>query len=246
MSEGAPIVVKLGGSRGEVLQDLTELLDQVGPGRVVVIHGGGPEISSMLDRLGLEARFEAGLRVTDEEAMNVVEMVLAGRVNKRLAGKLQALGYPAVGLSGPDGATVQARPYQEGRLGKVGEVVSVNPLLLQTLLGAGFLPLMAPIGLADDGSSLNINGDTVASEVAIALKAQRLIFLTDVPGLMDSNRTCLDRVGATVVAEMLGDGTISGGMIPKLEGALRALKLGVEQVEIRRDFCHPGTIVEKS
>lgn len=240
-----PIVVKLGGSRGGQLEDLTGLLNQVTPGRVVVIHGGGPEISSMLDRLGIQAHFEEGLRVTDAEAMDVVEMVLAGRVNKQLAGRLQALGFPAVGLSGPDGATVQAQPYREGRLGKVGEVTRVDPRLLQTLLAEGFLPLMAPIGLARDGSSLNINGDTVAAEVAIALQAERLIFLTDVPGLLDAEGQCLERVSAVKVQAMLRDGTISGGMIPKLEGGLKALERGVEQVEVRRSFDELGTVLEK-
>lgn len=240
-----PVVIKLGGSRGEDLGDLVSFIEQAGSGQTVIIHGGGPEISSMLDRLGLEAVFEDGLRVTDQATMDVVEMVLAGRVNKRLAGRLQALGIPAVGLSGPDGGTVHARPYKGGALGKVGEVIRVEPKLLRTLLDQGYLPLMSPIGLAEDGSSLNINGDTVASEVATALTARRLIFLTDVPGLLDGEGRCLEQVVPSQVRSMISSGVISGGMIPKLEGALRALSAGVQQVEIRSTVAH-GTIVKEA
>lgn len=236
-------MIKLGGSRADRLEDLLALVKEAGPGNCVIIHGGGPEISSMLDRLGLEAVFEEGLRVTDQATMDVVEMVLAGRVNKRLAGQLQARGLPAVGLSGPDGGTVQAHPYKNGQLGKVGEVTKVDPHLLKTLLEAGFLPLMSPIGLAQDGSSLNINGDTVASEVASALKAGRLVFLTDVPGLLDGQGECLAQVTPSEVESLIASGVISGGMIPKLRGAMSALERGVQQVEIR-STAQGGTILK--
>ncbi|MBI2322832.1 MAG: acetylglutamate kinase [Chloroflexi bacterium] len=221
---GRTLVVKLGGStvgaHDTSLGDVA-LLHRLGV-RVAVVHGGGAAISQWLGRIGLEARFVRGLRVTDAPTLEVVCMVLAGKVNKELVGQLQALGAPAVGLSGADGGLLRAR-LRDSELGLVGEVASVEARPLLTLLDAGFLPLVAPLALGDGGQLLNVNADTAAGDVARGLGAEQVVFLTDVPGVTGTDGETLRTLSAHQVRELIAGGVIHGGMIPKVEACLHAL-----------------------
>lgn len=222
---GRTIVVKLGGStlgnHDTALEDIAAL-HKAGV-HIVVINGGGPAISSLLKRLesagGEAPRFIRGLRVTDAATLDVVVMVLAGKVNKEL---VAALGHQAVGLCGVDGGILQARQQSE-ELGYVGEVTRVNPALLQMLLQSGYLPVVAPIGIAENGQMLNLNGDTAAGAIAAALQADALIFLTDVPGIRRADGSYLRHLTPSDAHTMMEDGSISGGMIPKVQACLHAL-----------------------
>ncbi|MFF8419921.1 acetylglutamate kinase [Streptomyces sp. NPDC015680] len=207
--------------------------------RPVVVHGGGPQISSMLDRLGLETRFEAGLRVTTPETMEVVRMVLSGRVQRELVGHINAHGPYAVGMTGEDAHTMTAvrRPARvDGRavdIGLVGEVVDVNPGMVGTLLEQGHIPVVSPVARGEDGEVYNVNADLAASALAVALDAERLVMLTDVAGLY------ADWPHSTEVIEQLTadalDGLLpglAGGMLPKMEGCLRAVRGGVRKAQV--------------
>lgn len=223
-------VIKLGGSTlGGHDTSLRDIADARRDGRrIVVVHGGGASISAWLERGGLEARFVRGLRVTDEAALEVVVAVLAGVVNKQLVAELSALGAPAVGLSGADSMILQARRY-DAELGFVGMIHRVNPFPLQELLGLGYLPVVAPIAIESDGAQsqlLNTNADTAAGELAAALHAERLIFLTDVEGVLDADRHVLAHLNAGEASALVAAGVAAGGMIPKLEAAVRAAAAG--------------------
>lgn len=234
---GDTIVVKLGGSSLEdskhnVLEDLV-LLRYVGMNPVVV-HGGGKEISAWQQKLGLESKFVDGLRVTDEKSMEIVKMVLTGKINPELVTMINQLGGQAVGLSGEDGPSVLVRPMaaQNGEdLGLVGEVAQVNVEPITALLERSYIPVFASIGLGYDGKSYNVNADTVAAELAVALKARKLILLTDVEGVKDANGKLISEIVAHDVSDRIADGTISGGMIPKVNACVRALS-GVEKTHI--------------
>ncbi len=230
-------VIKLGGAamvdpklEMEFAEDVL-LLQSVGL-RPIVVHGGGPEISRTLDKLGVKSEFIDGLRVTDRTSMEVVEMVLSGSVNQRIVAALNRQGGKGVGLSGKDGALIRAKPIQSSHdYGQVGEVVSVDCTLIDMLEKDGRVPVISPVGLGDDGSAFNINADVVASALAVALGAPKLIFLSDVAGLLDQGK---------VVSELNGDqlkarierGDITGGMLPKVQAALSALRGGVENVHL--------------
>ena len=222
------IVVKFGGSAldksawGTVLEDLIRLQP------AVLVHGGGPEITRMLNLLGHQPRFEKGLRMTDGPTMEVVEMMLAGRVNKSLVARLTGLGARAVGVSGVDGGLIEAVSMAD----RTGTITAVDPRLLETLIAGGFLPVVAPMGLGRDGLTYNLNGDTAAAALAVALKAERLVFLTDVPHLLDENRQPLLKIDRARAEELLQNGTVAGGMIPKLDSALSALAGGVGEAQI--------------
>ncbi len=221
------IVVKVGGStwdsRDAALDDIVAL--QREGQRVVVVHGGGDMLSRWLDVHGVESRFVDGLRVTDEDALPVAVAVLAGLVNKQLVAGINALGGKAVGLSGADGACLVALRRPE--LGYVGEVERVEAALLDSLLDRGYLPVLAPIGVESGRAQLlNINADTVAGEVAIALDADVLAFLTDVPGVLDSDGRTLERLSAAEVESLVADGTVSRGMLPKVEACVKASAAG--------------------
>ena len=228
---GPPIVVKIGGStlgnNDTSLKDLVALQRQGRP--VVVVHGGGPVISQWMQRQGIPPRFVNGLRVTDAESLDIVVAVLTGLINKELVAALHGLGARVVGLSGIDAGLLEAR-IANPDLGYVGEITQVNPEPLLALLEGGYLPLLAPLAMqVQDGSEhaggpLNINGDTVAGELAYALGAERLIFLTDVPGLMDGNGRVLPRLDRRRASILLRSDVVRGGMIPKLEACLRALE----------------------
>ena len=222
-----PIVVKIGGStlgnHDTTLEDLVVLQKQ--GISLVVVHGGGREVSDWLDRLGIPTNFANGLRVTDAEALKVVTAVLSGLVNKELVVAIQALKGKAVGLSGADGNLLRAT-IKNPELGYVGEIVKTDPSLLEALLDKGYMPVIAPVSSGSDGDKttlLNVNGDAAAGEIAAALSADRLIFLTDVDGVYDDSGRMLSRINIAEAEKMLAAGTASGGMIPKIEACLRAL-----------------------
>jgi acetylglutamate kinase len=223
-----PIVVKIGGStlgsHDTTMEDLVALQKE---GRtVVVVHGGANIVSEWLSRQGIPTRFEKGLRVTDRQSLQMVIAVLAGLVNKELVTAIQSLGGRAIGLSGIDGGFIEAR-IKDAALGYVGEVVKINPQPVEAILGAGYMPIVAPLSLGKDEKGgempLNVNGDPAAGDIAAALEAERLIFLTDVPGILDSSGKLLPRLSADEANSLIGSGVVSGGMIPKVEACLRAL-----------------------
>ncbi len=210
----------------------------------VVVHGGGPQINAMLERLQIKSTFVDGLRVTDEKMVEVVEMVLAGTVNKQVASLITQAGVMAVGLSGKDGGLIRARKMTRTKrdpgsniervldLGYVGEPEQIDTRVLEALKGAEIVPVIAPVGMGPDGRTYNINADTVAGAVAGALKAKRLLMLTDVPGVLDRDMRLIPELTASQAEALMADGTISGGMIPKVEHCLAAVKAGAEAAVI--------------
>jgi acetylglutamate kinase len=237
---GRTVVVKYGGAamkdsdlKERVIRDLI-FMSCVGI-RPVIVHGGGPEINSWLGKLGIEPQFKDGLRVTDAATMDVVEMVLVGRVNKEIVSLINQAGGNAVGLCGKDGNLIIARPDGREGIGFVGEVSGVNVDILDTLVKSGYIPVVSSVAADEHGQAYNINADTVAGEIAAALGAEKLILLTDTPGLMrdfhDPNTLIrkLDIQGARALIE---DGTVSGGMIPKLTCCVRSLAQGVRATHI--------------
>ncbi len=207
---------------------------------IVIVHGGGAAISAWLARTGVEPRFVRGLRVTDEATLEVVVAVLAGLVNKRLVGELSALGAPAIGISGADSMILQAHRYDDD-LGYVGAIHRVNPYPVEELLQRGYLPVIAPIGVdTDAGQLLNTNADTAAGELAAALHAAQLIFLTDVPAVLDARREPIERLAPPQATALIASGAAAGGMIPKLEAAVRAASEGCATRII--DGTQPGAV----
>ncbi len=246
---GKTIVIKYGGN-AMVDSDLKRafardvvLLKLVGINPVIV-HGGGPQISRVLERIGKKSEFIDGMRVTDQETMDVVEMVLGGLVNKEIVNLINSHGGRAVGLSGKDGAMIRARRLTVARndpeanepeiidLGHVGEVAQVDPRVVKTLDEKQFIPVIAPIGVGDDGHTYNINADTVAGKLAITLGAEKLILLTNTTGVMDRDGGLLTGLTAADVQGYVNDGTISGGMLPKVRCALDAVGSGVHGAHI--------------
>lgn len=245
---GMTIVVKYGGHamvdeqlKEDFARDIT-LLKFIGLNPVVV-HGGGPQINSMLDIMGIETRFVRGMRYTCERTMDVVEMVLGGKVNKSIVAQMNQHGGKAVGLTGKDGRLILAKKMQiinrnEEDLpeiidpGLVGEVVSVDPHLINSLSSQGFIPVIAPVGVGENGETYNINADVVASKVASALGAGRLILLTDVDGVKGADGNLISSIKTDEIVSMIESGVIKGGMIPKVEFALNAVRDGVGKVHI--------------
>ncbi|HWV57716.1 MAG TPA: acetylglutamate kinase [Longimicrobiales bacterium] len=227
-------VVKLGGStlaNGEWLSSFASAV-AASPSGLVVVHGGGPDVTELSERLGLEVRWSGGRRVTTPESLDVVVMVLSGRTNKRLVRELAAAGVDAFGLSGEDGGLLRARVVEDGRLGRVGEVVEVRVELLNRLIDSGHVPVVSPISLGEDGGALNVNADDAASAVAAAAGASELLFVTNVPGVLLDDGTRLEVLGASRAAELLEDGTARDGMSVKVRAALRAIEIGVPRVRI--------------
>ena len=237
---GRRIVVKYGGAamvhaelREAVFRDLA-LLTSVGV-QPVVVHGGGPEINTWLKRLDIPAEFRDGLRVTDPDTMDVVEMVLVGRVNKQIVNGLNKLGARAVGLSGSDGVLVEARPWGDGSHGLVGDVARVNPEVLEPLLEKGYVPVISSVAATRAGVAHNINADTVAGELAAALEAEKLILLTDTPGILrdrDNPESLIHQLRLSEARQLIEDGIVAGGMTPKTECCIRALAQGVAAAHI--------------
>ncbi len=246
---GGTIVVKYGGHamvdaqlKEDFARDIT-LLKFIGLNPVVV-HGGGPQINVVLDRMGIKSKFVRGMRLTDQPTMDVVEMVLGGKVNKAIVAQINRQGGKAVGLSGKDGALILAeklkivhqpdenQPPEIIDPGLVGCVTRINPEIINTLTQQGFVPIIAPVGTGENGETFNINADLVASEVARALNAQRLILLTDVDGVLDAAGSLVSSIEAQTAQQMIAGQQIKGGMIPKVEYALKAVTNGVEKAHI--------------
>ena len=243
---GKTIVVKYGGNamREEPLKrsfahDVV-LLKLVGMNPVIV-HGGGPQIDEQLARMGKKGEFVQGMRVTDAETMDVVEMVLGGHVNKEVVTLINQAGGKAVGLTGQDGAFVHARKLllsdknnggEKIDIGQVGEIASIDPKVIWALEEGGFIPVVAPIGVGTDGQSYNINADLVAGKLAEVLKAEKLVVLTNTPGVLDKNGKLLTGLTPKKIDSLVADGTLSGGMLPKISSALDAARNGVKSVHI--------------
>ncbi len=234
------VVVKYGGAamkdsslKDKVVRDIV-FLSCVGL-RPIVVHGGGPEINTWLGKLNIEPQFKDGLRVTDAETMDVVEMVLVGRVNKELVSLIDQAGGSAVGLCGKDGNMITARPQGNEGIGFVGEVAAVNTDLLETLVEAGYVPVVSSVATDETGQSYNINADTVAGEIAAAMGAEKLILLTDTPGILQDYHdpsTLIYKLDLTTARALIADGTVGGGMIPKVNCCIRSLAQGVRAAHI--------------
>ena len=246
---GMTIVIKYGGHamvdeqlKQDFARDVT-LLKFIGL-KPVVVHGGGPQINSVLDQMGIRPQFVRGMRLTDERTMDVVEMVLGGKVNKAIVHQINQQGGKAVGLSGKDGGLIQARKLQIVQQidtneppeiidpGLVGDVTCINSEIIDKLTEQGFIPIIAPVGYGEAGETYNINADLVASRIAMALKAGRLVLLTDVDGVLDADGKLVNSIDAAQIKKMIDDRRISGGMIPKMEYSIKALENGVEKVQI--------------
>lgn len=239
---GQTVVVKYGGSamvnskiKEMMMQDIA-LLKLIGV-NIVLVHGGGPFINKMLDRMNIEPNFIEGLRVTDEDTMEVVEMVLSGKINKEIVNDIQKLGLKATGISGKDGMTLRAEKLMKNGidLGYVGSIVEVDTGLIELLIEAGQIPVVAPVGRDREGNTYNINADYAAVSIASALKAQKLLFVTDVRGVMEDvekPESLISLMSIEQAKEKIEDGIISGGMIPKVECCIDAVESGVETVHI--------------
>ncbi len=237
---GRTVVVKYGGAamkdgslKDKVVRDIV-FLSCVGV-RPIVVHGGGPEINSWLAKLGIEPQFKDGLRVTDADTMDVVEMVLVGRVNKEIVSLINQAGGAAVGLCGKDGDLIRARHVGQEDVGFVGEVSSVDTRLIKTLVDAGYVPVISSVAADDDGQAHNINADTVAGEIAAALEAEKLILLTDTAGILHDYKdpsTLYEKLDIQQARELIDTGIVAGGMIPKVNCCVRSLAQGVKAAHI--------------
>ena len=246
---GKTIVIKYGGHAmvdDDLKQDFANdiiLLKYIGVNPVIV-HGGGPQINKVLNAMGITSRFIRGMRYTDDETMDVVEMVLGGKINKDIVARINRQGGKAVGLTGKDGMLITAvkmtiyhqedenKPPEIIDPGMVGDVEHINPDIIHTLTSQGFIPVIAPVGFGKNGETYNINADVVASKVASALNAERLILVTDVDGVLDRNQKLISSLNASSIKDMILTGDIKGGMIPKVECALDTLKSGVKKAHI--------------
>ena len=237
---GKTIVVKYGGNamlneelKNSVMRDIV-LLSMVGM-RVVLVHGGGPEISSMLEKLGKDSVFVDGLRYTDKETAEIVAMVLAGKVNKSLVSLIHSNKGKVLGLCGVDGGMIKASIKNEAELGYVGNIISIDPEPINMALDEGFIPVVATMGVDDDGQVYNINADTAAADIAAALNAQKLIIMTDVRGVLrdkDDENTLISKIRTTEIPELINEGIISGGMLPKIESSVSAMSKGLNEAVI--------------
>lgn len=241
--QGKTIVIKYGGNamtedhlKASFARDVV-LMKLVGI-RPIVVHGGGPQVDELLKRLGKQSIFIDGMRVTDAETMEIVEMVLGGQVNKEIVTLINAHGGRALGLTGKDGPLLIARKLEAEKNGKpidlgfVGEVAAVNRQVLEFLASGDFIPVIAPIGVGSDGSSYNINADLVAGKIAEIMQAEKLMLLTNIAGLLDGDGKLLTGIEAKTVRRLIADGTISGGMLPKIGSALDAVEAGVKRAHI--------------
>ncbi len=258
---GQTVVIKYGGHamvdeqlKEDFAKDIA-LMKYVGL-KPVVVHGGGPQINQVMDRMGIRPQFIRGMRLTDEDTMGVVEMVLGGRVNKSIVAQINREGGLAVGLTGKDGELIMAEkmrivhredanaPPEIIDPGLVGNVTRVNPRVIHTLVEKGFIPVIAPVGTGPNGETYNINADLVASHVARALSALRLIYLTDVDGVLDRDNKLVPTIQVGDIQKMIDDGTISGGMIPKVEYARAAVEASVSKVQIINGKKRHAVILE--
>ncbi len=240
---GETFVIKLGGSvladnniKSSLMKDII-LLKYVGVNPVIV-HGGGPAITEIMNKMDKESKFVKGLRVTDKETMDLVEMVLVGSVNKEIVGQINKMGSTAVGISGKDGGLIQAQKLNNDSdvdLGYVGEVNEVRPKIIEELIAGGYIPVIAPVGGNEEGESLNINADTVAGEIAVSLESEKFIFLTDVDGIRADHQKAESRVSSLSIKEAekwIEDERIKGGMVPKVKACLDTARNGVHKTHI--------------
>lgn len=243
---GKTIVVKYGGNamtdahlKNCFARDVV-LLKLVGF-NIVVVHGGGPQIETLLQKIGKKGEFIQGMRVTDAETMYVVEMVLGGQVNKEIVNLINMFGGKAIGLTGKDGHFIKSKKLllednnNKGKfldVGQVGDITDIDPSLIRNLKAGEFIPVIAPIGVGENGETYNINADVVAGKIAETLQAEKLVLLTNTPGVLDSSGQLLTGITPNQIDEMVADGTLSGGMLPKIESALNAAKNGVKAVHI--------------
>jgi len=245
---GKTFVIKYGGA-AQVQDDLKEsfakdvvMLNFIGI-RTAIVHGGGPKISITMEKMGKKPKFVQGQRVTDKETMDIVEMVLGGLINKEIVSLINSHGGKAVGLSGKDGGLIKAKKKlikkssETGNeeiidIGLVGEVTHVEPHVIRSLEKEGFIPVVAPVGVGPKGETLNINADYVAASVASALRAEKLILLTDVPGIIDKGSRTISTLKSNRIKKLIHDGTISGGMLPKVQACLKAIEGGVAKTHI--------------
>ena len=258
---GKTIVIKYGGSIGsEELSNFARdliLMKYVGI-KPVVVHGGGPQIAEHLEKQGMKSKFIAGLRVTDKKTMEIAEMVLVGKINQQIINSINQHGGKAVGLSGKEGQIIRAKKInlkklakdngikipRNADLGMVGEVESINPELLRTLEDSGYIPVIAPIGVDDKGNTYNINADHVASKIAGALNATKLVLLTNVPGILDENKKLISSISESSAKKLIKKEVISSGMIPKVMCAFEALHEGVDKVHIIDGTIERAVILE--
>lgn len=258
---GKTLVIKFGGNamideelKSSFARDMVMLkLIGINP---IVVHGGGPQIGQMLGALNIETSFVEGMRVTDRRTMDVVEMVLGGKVNKEIVDLIHSAGGSAIGVTGKDGRLITARPLKVTKntpgmnapeiidIGHVGEVAQVNKRVLDTLINSDFIPVIAPIGVGANGDSYNINADLVAGKIAEVTQAEKLILLTDVPGIQNAEGEVLTGLTTQVVDELVKNGTISGGMLPKVQSALDAVAGGVQSAHIIDGRVHHAVLLE--
>ena len=234
---GQVFVIKYGGAaqtdeglKSDFARDIV-LLQLVGI-KVVIVHGGGKKINSLLDKLNIESHFEDGLRVTNKDTMEVVEMALSGLINKEITSLLVAHGARAVGISGKDDGLLRASAFNLEKYGFVGKIDEVNEAVINALLKEDIIPVIAPIALGENATSYNINADLAASAIAAQLRASKAIFLSDIKGVLDKNGELISKLDEAKIAELKSGGTISGGMIPKLEASLECIKAGAKAVHI--------------
>ena len=234
---GQVFVIKYGGAaqtdeglKNDFARDIV-LLQLVGI-KVVIVHGGGKKINSLLDKLNIESHFEDGLRVTNKDTMEVVEMALSGLINKEITSLLVAHGARAVGISGKDDGLLRASAFNLEKYGFVGKIDEVNEAVINALLKEDIIPVIAPIALGANATSYNINADLAASAIAAKLRASKAIFLSDIKGVLDKNGELISKLDEAKIAELKNDGSISGGMIPKLEASLECIKAGAKAVHI--------------
>jgi acetylglutamate kinase len=249
--KGQTVVIKYGGAamvqepfKVTFAQDVV-LLQSLGM-RPVVVHGGGPEVSKAMKAMGHEAEFVEGLRVTTLENLRITEMVLSGTINKEIIAHINAQGGNGVGLSGKDGHLIKARKMDNVKgvdLGYVGEIIKINPAIVTLLLDNGFIPVISPIGMSEEGQTYNINADTAASRIASALKAHKMIFMTDVAGLMENGKL-ISTLSPEQAQALIGRGVIQGGMLPKVEAMLHSLQHGVQSAHIISGMDHHAIIAE--
>ncbi|MEP0942642.1 MAG: acetylglutamate kinase [Rhizobiaceae bacterium] len=258
---GKTVVIKYGGHAmgdaelGKAFASDVALLRQSGV-EPIVVHGGGPQIGAMLDRMDIQSEFKGGMRVTDKATVEIVEMVLAGSINKNIVADFNAQGARAIGLCGKDGNMVRAKKMHRTQrdpdskieevidLGFVGEPEKIDTSVLNTVVGSGLIPIIAPVAFGADGETYNVNADTFAGAVAGALSANRLLFLTDVPGVLDKQGNLIPRLSIKEAKDLIEDGTISGGMIPKVETCIQVLNSGVEAVVIVNGRAKHAVLLE--
>ncbi len=234
---GKTFVIKYGGSaqvneqlKDKFAQDIA-LFHLVGI-KLVIVHGGGKKITSLLNRLEIESEFKDGLRVTNKESMEIVEMVLSGNINKEITSLLNHHGAKAIGITGKDAGFFTAKPLKDGKYGLVGVITKVDTTVTSRLMDDGFVPVVAPIASSLDGVGLNINADLVASKLAASLKAEKVIFLTDTLGVLDQNKKLLSTLNKNEIMQLIENGTISGGMLPKVNASLEAVESGCKKAHI--------------